>query len=62
VVKPHLDRFTPVERDSIPTVQEAGWATVPTWKGAENLVTTEIRSPDPSSRSEFIYGLSYPGL
>jgi hypothetical protein len=50
------------ESDSIPIVLKAGWVAEPTWKGAENLVATEIRSPDRPSRSEFIYGLSYPGL
>ena len=32
------------ERDSVPIVQEAGWAPGPVWTGAENLVSTGIRS------------------
>ena len=36
----------PRERDSVPIVQETGWAPGPVWTGAENLVTTRIRSPD----------------
>ena len=29
--------MTPRERDPIPTVQEAGWASGPVWTGAKNL-------------------------
>jgi hypothetical protein len=29
-------RFTPGKRDSVPIVQEAGWAPGPVWMGAEN--------------------------
>ena len=31
------------------------------WTGAENLVTTEIRSPDRPARSKSLYRLSYRG-
>jgi hypothetical protein len=31
-----------------PIVQKAGWAPGPVWTGAENLVHTGIRSPDPT--------------
>jgi len=34
-----------------------GWVG-PVWTGAENLASTEIRSPD---RSESLYRLTYPG-
>ena len=37
--------FTP-RKDSVPIVQEAGWAPGPVWTGAENLAPTGIRSPD----------------
>ena len=45
----------------LPTVYVAGWASVPFWTGAENLVPTEIRSPDRPARSESLYRLSYRG-
>ena len=51
----------PRERDTAPTVQEAGWAPGPVWTGAENLAPTGIRSPDRPARSESLYRLSYPG-
>ena len=35
--------FTP-GKDSVPIVQEAGWAPGPVWTGAENLAPTGIRS------------------
>ena len=44
----------------VPIVQEAGWAPVPVWTGAENLVTTGIRSPDRPARSQSLYWLRYP--
>ena len=34
-------------KDPVPIVQEAGWASAPVWRGAENLAP--IRSPGPSS-------------
>jgi hypothetical protein len=37
--------FTP-EKDPVPIVQEAGWFSEQVWIGAENLVSTGIRSPD----------------
>jgi hypothetical protein len=52
--------FTPV-KDPVPIVQEAGWASVPVWIGAENLAPTGIRSPDLPTRSESLYRLRYPG-
>ena len=55
---PHPHRFTP-GKDPVPTVQEAGWATGPVWKGAENLAPTGNRSPDRPVRSEYLYRLSY---
>jgi hypothetical protein len=57
---PRPGRFTP-GKDPVPIVQEAGWAPVPVWTGAENLTPTGIRSPDRSARSESLYRLSYPG-
>ena len=52
--------FTP-GKDPVPIVQEAGWALVPVWIGAENLASTGIRSPDLAARSESIYRLRRPG-
>ena len=38
-------------KDSVLTVQEAGWAPGPAWTGVENLAPTEIRFLDsPASR------------
>ena len=45
--------FTP-EKDPVPIVQEAGWAS-----GAENLGPNGIRSPDRPARSQWLYRLSY---
>jgi hypothetical protein len=42
----------PQERDSVPIVQEVGWAPGPVWTVAENLASTGIRSPDRPARSE----------
>ena len=44
--------FTP-GKDPVPIVQQAGWAPGPVWTGAENLASTEIRSPDRPARSHF---------
>ena len=43
------------ERNPVPVLQKAGWDTGPVWTGAENLVSTGIRSPDRSARSESLY-------
>jgi hypothetical protein len=50
--------FTPA-KDSVPIVQEAGWAPGPVWTGAENLVPTGIQSPDHPTRSQSLYWLCY---
>ena len=52
--------FTP-GKDSVPIVQEAGWAPGPVLTGAENLAPTGIRSPDRPARSQLLYRLSYRG-
>jgi hypothetical protein len=51
--------FTP-GKDPVPTVQEAGWASGPVWKGAENLAPTGIRSPDRPALNQSLYPLCYP--
>jgi len=61
VPKPHPDRFT-TGKDPIPIVQEAGWAPMPVWTGAESLASTEIGSRDRAACSESLYQLSYSGL
>ena len=48
-------------KDSVPIVQEAGWASEPFWIGAKNLAPTGIRSPDLLARSESLYRLRHPG-
>ena len=35
----HVPAAFPPGKDSIPTVQEAGWAPEPVWIGAENLAS-----------------------
>jgi len=47
-------------KDSVPIVQEAGWAPGPVWTGAESLDPTGIRSPDRPARSQSLYRLRYP--
>jgi len=49
------------QRHTPNTVQEAGWVPGPVC-GAENLASTEIRSPERPAHKEFLYRLSYPGL
>jgi hypothetical protein len=51
----------PRERDQALIVQEAGWGPGPVWTGAENVTLTGIRSPDPPTRSKWLYRLRYPG-
>jgi len=51
--------FTP-GKDTVPIVQDAGWAPEPVWTGAENLDSTGFRSPDRPARSQSLYRLSYP--
>ena len=53
-------RFTP-GKDPVPIVQEGGLAPGPVWKGAENVASIGIRSPDRPARSESLYRLSYRG-
>ena len=52
--------FYPQERDPVPFVQEAGWASGRVWTGEENLAPTGIRSPDHPNPSESLYQLRYP--
>ena len=51
----------PRERDTLPIVQDAGWAPGQFWTGVENLATTGLRSPYRPARSESLHRLSYPG-
>jgi len=46
-------------KDSVPIVQEAGWAPWLAWTGAENLPPTGIQSLDRPARSQSLYRLSY---
>jgi len=57
----HTPAALPPGKDSVPIVQEAGWAPGPVWTGVENLAPTGIRSPDHPAHSELLYRLSYPG-
>jgi len=53
-------RSLPPGKDTAPIIQKAGWAPGPVWKGAENLASTGIRSPDRPARSQSLYRLRYP--
>ena len=50
----------PLGKDSVPIVQEAGWAPGPVWTSAESLAPTGIQSPDRPARSQSLYRLRYP--
>jgi len=39
----------PHQKDPVPIVQEAGWASGPVWTGAENLAPHQDSIPGPSS-------------
>ena len=58
---PHPRPLYPRERDTVPIVQETGWAPGPVSTGGEKLASTGIRSPDRPARSESLYRLSYRG-
>ena len=45
-------------RETVPIVQEVGWAPGTVWTGAQNLAPTGIRSPDRPAGSESLYRLS----
>jgi hypothetical protein len=47
----HAPTALPPERDTVPIVQEAGWAPGPVWTGVEYLAPIGIRSPDRPARS-----------
>ena len=55
--RPH---FTPGKK-TVPILHESGWTPGPIWTCAENLAHTGIRSPDPPTRNQSLYRLSYPG-
>jgi len=49
--------YAPQDRDLVPTVYKAGWASGAVWMGAENLVTTGIQCVDCPAHSELLYQL-----
>ena len=49
------------EKDPVPTVQRAGWTPGPVLTGAENLSSTEIRSPDRPASSNSLHQIHYHG-
>jgi hypothetical protein len=57
----HAPAALPPGKRPVPIVQEAEWAPVPVWTGAENLAPTGIQFPDPPARSESLYRLRYSG-
>ena len=50
----------PRERDTVPIVQEAAWASGSARTGAENLDPPGFDSPNRATRSESLYRLRYP--
>jgi len=57
-----LPAALPRERDPVPIVQEAVWASWSVWTVAENLTPIGIRFPDRPARIESLYRLRYPSL
>ena len=53
--RPH---FTP-GKDTVPTLQEAGWAPGPVWTGGKSRLQRDS-IPDRPARSQSLYRLSYP--
>jgi len=51
---PHSGRFKP-GKDPVPIVQEAGLASGPVWKGAENLALPGTQFPKRPACSESLY-------
>ena len=43
------------DKNPVPIVKEAGWASGSVWTGVENLIPTGIRSPDRPARSQSLY-------
>ena len=60
-IQRHIPTVLPPGKNPVPIVQEAGWELGPVWSGAENLVHHRDSIAGPSSRSESLYRLSYPG-
>jgi len=50
-------RFTP-GNEPVPTVQDAGWISVPVCTGVENLTRPGFRSPDRAASGESLYRLA----
>jgi hypothetical protein len=50
-----------LERDPLPSVQAAGWAPGPVWKGTQNLATNGSRTADRPLLGKSLYRLRYPG-
>jgi hypothetical protein len=50
----------PREKNPVPIIQEAGWASGPIWTGAEKLAPIGVQFPDLLVRIESLYRLSYP--
>ena len=49
----------PQERDPVPIVQEAGWASWPVWTGTENLTLTGVETLPCPDCSKLLYWLHY---
>jgi len=55
----HASASSPWERQSVSTVQEAGWVPRPIWTGAQNIAPAGIRSPNRPTLSKSSYQLRY---
>ena len=55
--KSHL--LYPQEKDPVPTVQEATWASGPVWVGPTKLASTEVQTTDCPGSGKLLYQLHY---
>jgi len=51
-----------LERDPVPIVHEAGWATGLVWMGVESPAHKRVQNPDCPVHSRSLYCLCYPML
>ena len=55
----HVQAALPPGKDTVPMIQEVGWAPGPVRRGAENLTPTRVRFLGRQARSESLDRLSY---
>jgi hypothetical protein len=57
----HAPAALPHQKNPVPIVQKAGWASAPVWMGVENFTPIATRSQDHAAHSESLHRLRYPG-